>query len=362
MTATPFRTIVVGAGTVSDLWLPELVARPDAQVVAVVEVDPALARRAMARHGFESPVHEGVATAIAETGADLVVNLTPPAHHHAISLISLERGCHVFTEKPMAATLVEAYDLIATANAAGRTLAVMQQFRYMRGSRLLRDGIAEGRIGRLEFVAADYFTAPFFDGFRHQMDHPLLLEMAIHTFDQARFFTAADAISVYCHEFNPRGSRYRGDAAAVATFELSDGSTFSYRGSWAANGCPTSWYSSWRVVGDRGTVTWDGAGDPHAETLAGSNSVDSKSLSLPVEPTAWAASSDVLEGHPACLADLFASLLDGTPPPTDCTDNLQSLAMVLAATESAQRKERVEVDDLLRAAKAAAASTGSKRM
>ena len=41
------------------------------------------------------------------------------------------------------------------------------------------------------------------------MESPLLLDMAIHTFDQARFITGADALSVYCHEFNPAGSWYR---------------------------------------------------------------------------------------------------------------------------------------------------------
>ena len=37
------------------------------------------------------------------------------------------------------------------------------------------------------------------------MDSPLVLDMAIHTFDQARFITGANPISVYCHEFNPPG-------------------------------------------------------------------------------------------------------------------------------------------------------------
>ena len=41
------------------------------------------------------------------------------------------------------------------------------------------------------------------------MESPLILDMAIHTFDQARFITGADPVSVYCHEFNPPGSWYK---------------------------------------------------------------------------------------------------------------------------------------------------------
>lgn len=35
------------------------------------------------------------------------------------------------------------------------------------------------------------------------MDHPLLLDMAVHAFDAARWFLGADPVGVYCEEFNP---------------------------------------------------------------------------------------------------------------------------------------------------------------
>lgn len=89
------------------------------------------------------------------------------------------------------------------------------------------------------------------------MDHPLIVDMAIHTFDQARFISGTDPISVYCHEYNPPGSWYKGNAAAICIFEMSDGSVFTYRGSWAAEGQNTSWESAWRVTGSEGTALWD---------------------------------------------------------------------------------------------------------
>src|SRR5439155_24342046 len=104
---------------------------------------------------------------------------------------------------------------------------------------------------------------------RETMRSPLLLDMAIHTFDAARYLTGADAVAVYCEEFNPPWSWWAGNAAATAIFEMTGGLRFTYRGSWCAEGQPTSWDSEWRAVGPHGTATWDGAGDPMAEVVAG---------------------------------------------------------------------------------------------
>lgn len=60
--------------------------------------------------------------------------------------------------------------------------------------------------------------------------------MAIHHFDQARCVIGADALAVTCHEFNPTWSWYRHGAGASATFEMTDGLVFTYRGCWFASG------------------------------------------------------------------------------------------------------------------------------
>ena len=85
------------------------------------------------------------------------------------------------------------------------------------------------------------------------MPSPLILDMSIHHFDLARYMTGLDPVSVYAHEFNPHGSWTQGDDAASCIFEMTNGVIFTYRGSWCAEGCPTSWNGDWRFVGDRGT-------------------------------------------------------------------------------------------------------------
>src|SRR4029078_10982047 len=124
--------------------------------------------------------------------------------------------------------------LVHAAERAGRTYAVMQNRRFEHGIRTLRDGLAAGRIRSVTTLACDFFKAPHFGGFREEMESPLLLDMAIHQFDQARFVAGVEPGAASCHEVNPDGARYEGRASAICTFELADGSIFSYRGSWTA--------------------------------------------------------------------------------------------------------------------------------
>ncbi|UUZ97687.1 Gfo/Idh/MocA family oxidoreductase [Paenibacillus sp. P25] len=188
-----------------------------------------------------------------------------PDSHAAVTTAALELGCDVFGEKPMSTSMAEAHRLVELAGKRGRTYAVMQNRRYLPQIRAFRDLVVSGAIGQVGFVNADFFLGPHFGGFRDAMESPSLLDMAIHTFDQARLITGKDPVSVYCHEFNPPGSWYAGNASAVCIFEYEDGGVFCYRGSWCSEGSPTSWEADWRISGSKGTARWDGTTAPYAE-------------------------------------------------------------------------------------------------
>jgi predicted dehydrogenase len=342
---TTFRIAVVGTGSISGFWLPILRDRPDVDVVALADVDTGVARAAAERDGVSAPIFGTLEKAVEATSPDVVVNLTPPEWHRPVVETALELGCHVLGEKPIATTLEEAQALVRAAEQAGRTYAVMQNRRFEHGIRTLRDGLAAGRIGSVTTLACDFFKAPHFGGFREEMESPLLLDMAIHQFDQARFVAGVEPVAVSCHEFNPAGSWYEGSASAICTFELADGSIFSYRGSWSAEGFGTSWNGSWRVVGTAGTALWDGEGDPVAEIA---RLPAEPELLYPVEHAQWERTWDGPIGHAGCLDDMLSAIAQGRRPETDASDNLKSFAMVLAALTSAREGRRVELGQLVR--------------
>jgi len=62
--------------------------------------------------------------------SDAIVVASPAATHHAAAAAALRAGRHVLVEKPVAATLAEADDLIALARAGGLVLQVGHLLRY----------------------------------------------------------------------------------------------------------------------------------------------------------------------------------------------------------------------------------------
>lgn len=335
------RVIVAGCGGMSRIWLDDATSRGTVEVAALVDLYEETARKAAARHGLNVPIYKDLAEALDKTEADLVFDVTIPASHKTVVTTALRAGCNVFGEKPMAESMEDAKEIVRVAKETGKRYAVMQNRRYLKQIRALRDLVASGTIGQVGSIHADFFLGPHFGGFRDAMESPLIVDMAIHTFDQARFISGADPVSVYCHEYNPPGSWYQGNASAVCIFEMSDGSVFTYRGSWCAEGFPTSWEADWRIIGSRGTARWDGHSMPAAEIVDESAAPGFIRAVRRVEAsTAW----NGREGHLGCLDEMFAALEEGRPAETDCTDNIKSMAMVFGALESAKTGRKVMLD------------------
>jgi predicted dehydrogenase len=169
----------------------------------------------------------------ARTGADAVVDLTVPAAHHPVTTAALFAGLPVLGEKPAAETLAQALSLAAASEVTGKLFMVSQARRYDPHLRAYKERVRALR--PIGILANGFFREVRIGGFREEMAHPLLLDMAIHHFDAARFLLDADPVAVYCEEFNPAWSWYRGDAAATATFEMSGGERYVYTGSWPAD-------------------------------------------------------------------------------------------------------------------------------
>jgi len=333
-----FEVAVAGCGSMADTWVKYVLSRDDVEVVALVDIKEENAQAMVERYALTCNIYRDITQAIRDSGANLVLDVTTPAAHKDIVIPALRLGCDVLGEKPMATSMKEAGEMVSVAREAGKMYAVMQNRRYNRNVRALRELVASGVIGRIGFVCADFFLGPHFGGFRDVMDSPLILDMSIHTFDQARFITGLDAMSVYCQEFNPSGSWYKGNAAAVCIFEFSDGSVFSYRGSWCAEGFPTSWDASWRIVGSKGTAIWDGSGAPHSEVVIPS---DKTKFVNDLKRTEAVTSWDGREGHYGCLDEMFSALSERRTAETDCTDNVKSMAMVFGAIESARKARKI---------------------
>ncbi len=319
-------------------WAATLRDSPDVRIVGWIDLRPDVAARAADDLALgDLLISDDLERALAELRPDFVVDVTVPEAHREVTLRALAAGVPVLGEKPMATNMSHAREMVAAAERAGVLYAVSQNRRYDPGLQALRRLIHD-ELGGLGILNADFYIGAHFGGFRDQMDHPLLLDMAIHTFDAARYLSGADPVAVYCESFNPPWSWYRGDACATALFEMTGGLRFTYRGSWCSDGRHTSWDAAWRAVGARGSATWDGAGAPVAEVV-----VADEGFLRPTELRTSAPDESLARGLAGSLRDFLHALDTGTPPMTECHDNIKSLTMVFAAIESAASGRRVQV-------------------
>ncbi len=328
----PIRFIQVGAGSMGRAWLRNLARSEDAELVGLVDLEPAIAAQALTETGFSDVATAStLAELLDRVEADAVLNITVPEAHLNVSNTALLHGLPVLSEKPAADTTSAALSMAAAAEVSGRLLMISQSRRYYRNVEAFSRQIA--RLGRLGLVECSFFKAPHFGGFRDQMPYPLLVDMAIHQFDLSRHLIGSDPVSVFCESFNPPWSWYAGDAAAQVSVQFADDTRFAFTGSWCSPGLETSWNGSWRVSAADGTATWDGDHEPLAETAAGDP--------IPAEP---GTGPEEIAGS---LAEFVAALRGGPVPAGEVHRNVISLLMVEGAVRSAQTQQRVVLDDLL---------------
>ncbi|GCE28640.1 oxidoreductase [Dictyobacter alpinus] len=334
------RTVLVGCGGMSAAWLEAVRTMPDVEIVGLVDIFEEAAHKKARDFQLDGAIiSTDLSSVLDQTQVDAVFNCTIPEAHYEITMTALKHGCHVLSEKPLADSMEHAREMLATAEKAGKIFSVIQNRRYDPAIRRVQHFLAAQKIGELTTVNSDFYIGAHFGGFRDHMEHVLLLDMAIHTFDAARMLTGADPISVYCKEWNPRGSWYDHDASALAIFEMTDGIVYTYRGSWCAEGLPTSWECDWRFIGQQGSVIWDGGSRQQAQIVKASGGFTSEYQDIDIP----AYETQSIGGHAGLIREFFTCIQNGTQPETRATDNIKSLAMVFGAIESAESGQPVNI-------------------
>ena len=334
------RALIVGAGGMGRTWGKNLKSCDEVEIAGWIDIRADAAAQAVEELELVG-VHTGddLARALAELRPDFVVDVTIPEAHRDVTLEALAAGVPVLGEKPMADSMEHAREMVAASERAGKLYMVSQSRRYNGRIQAMRRLIAD-HLGPLGILNSDFYIGAHFGGFRDEMPSPLLLDMAIHTLDAARFLCGADPVAVYCEEFNPSWSWYQGSAAATAIFEMTGGLRYTYRGSWCSEGRHTSWEGEWRAVGANGSATWDGHGDPVGEVVTATGGFHPQT-----EPRT-AGAVDVPPGIAGSLRDFLNALRTGATPMGECHDNIKSLAMVFGAIESARTGRRVPISQL----------------
>lgn len=153
------RLGVVGTGWWATFnHIPTIAESPDAEVVAICDLDPERLAITGDRFGIAAR-YTDVGDMLAAGKLDGVMISTPHVAHAAPAIAALEAGCHVLVEKPMATTAADGWAIAEAARKAGRQVIVPCGMNFTHYTIRAAGMVREGRIGTVRHAVCQMGSA-----------------------------------------------------------------------------------------------------------------------------------------------------------------------------------------------------------
>ena len=194
MTVAPLRIAVIGCGDIAPIHFDAIRANPDAELVAVCDIDTDLAARTAAQFGCAA--HTDLAVMLATARPDVLHICTPHYLHAPMAVAALAADVHVLLEKPLATTVSDGEAVARAARSSRASIAVCFQNRYNNTAETLRkllDGAELGRVlgGKAAvtwFRDESYYRRRPWRGTWAEGGGGVLINQAIHTLDLLQWY------------------------------------------------------------------------------------------------------------------------------------------------------------------------------
>ena len=138
---------MVGVGDISGIYLQNITGCfKEIELVAVCDLVREKAERAQEKYNIPK-LYDTMYELFADPEIDIVLNLTRPYEHYGVSIEALKAGKHVYSEKPLAASLEEGKELVELAQEKGLMLGGAPDTFLGAGIQTCRKLIDDGYIG-----------------------------------------------------------------------------------------------------------------------------------------------------------------------------------------------------------------------
>jgi predicted dehydrogenase len=187
---------ILGPGAVSRKFAAGLRSAEGAELVAVGSRSRERAERFASEFGVRR-AHAGYDALAGDDGIDAVYIGTPHSFHREHTVLCLLHGKHVICEKPFALNAAEADEMVGTARGQRRTLMEAMWMRFLPAMVKARALLAEGVIGDIRRVTADFGFRAKFDPAHRLFDRFLgggaLLDIGIYGISLAHMLLGTPA-------------------------------------------------------------------------------------------------------------------------------------------------------------------------
>lgn len=157
---------IVGCGFVADYYLKTLHLHPSLKLVGVMDKELERAQNLGQHYGVN--VFHTLDELLSDDSIEIVLNLTNPRSHYAVSKACLEANKHVYSEKPLATKIPEAKELVALAESKGLHISSAPCNVLSESAQTLWKALREETVGKVRLVYAEMD-----DGLVHKMPYKL---------------------------------------------------------------------------------------------------------------------------------------------------------------------------------------------
>lgn len=338
---------VVGVGNIGTVHLQSLRAMDGVAVPAVA--DPVRTNRQRARSLGVARSYEDAEAMVRGEALDAVVVAVPPSLHVEVGLHAIDRGCHVFVEKPFATTPDAARELASAAERAGVAVGVDHTLRYLPEVVRLRAEYETGRIGHVPLaVASRVNNGPFepppvsrpVSGWQLDPDHTgggALMDLGVHLFDVLESFFGP--LTVRHAELGRQLDLPYEDTASVVVRAAS--------GTLATLNCgffqwerPPAFNHTLRLDGVAGTLDTADYAPKHFMRYAAGAALENVSRRARGREPDYYGPTYYYRAHFRALADFVEAVRAGRPPPVGAAEGVRSVELVHEAYAAAERTDR----------------------
>jgi predicted dehydrogenase len=341
--ADPVRVALIGCGRIAQVaHLPALEKAAGVELVAVADPSRTVAEAVARRYGVPS-VFTDASDVLAERSVEAAIVAAPDRFHYRITRAALEAGKHVLVEKPLAATIEEASELVELAEATGLKLQIGAMKRHDAGLQWARQFVSGAlgdprsftawyRIGDLRpGIEATLFPPIYADAqahghesaFKADRKRYLLATHGAHVFDTVRYLLG-DVVAVEArHREDGR------DHAWVVLLTMASGAIGSVALTVDVPGLPTEGIE---IFGARGSVRVDTPFPFYRVASA----VQAYASSQVVTPTLTDG-----DAYARQLEAFAAAIGEDRPVSPDARDGLAALTLIHAIEEAVESRSTV---------------------
>ena len=206
------KIALIGAGNIANTHLEAYTHVPDAEIVAICDINPARLEKTANRFGIARR-YTNVDTMLADNpdldAADVCVW---NCNHAECSIKALNAGLHVLCEKPMAYSAKEAEEMQAAAEKNGKLLMIGFVLRFSDDAKIAMDFIQKGYLGDIYYAKAQYVRrhgnpGGWFSDKSRSGGGPII-DLGVHVIDLTRYLMGnPKPVSVYAVASERLGNR-----------------------------------------------------------------------------------------------------------------------------------------------------------